>query len=88
MIAAMGLDHTDQLTYDHVIRRVSQYEVRTFGEIHRPFQPGQLLEGTAPNRFQFAWDNTTTERFRPAPGRIAQWPTNLADDTAAPLGGD
>ena len=45
MIAAMGLDHTDQLTYDHVIRRVSQYEVRTFGEIHQPFPPGSLLEG-------------------------------------------
>jgi hypothetical protein len=72
MIAAMGLDHTSQLTYDHVIRRVSQYEVRTFGEIHQPFGPGQLLEGTAPDRFQFAWDNTTAEVFRPAVGRVTR----------------
>jgi len=82
MIAAMGLDHTDQLTYDHVIRRVSQYEVRTFGEIHQPFQPGQLIDGTAPERFQFAWDNTTTGRFRPAPGRVAKWPSNIAAEPA------
>jgi glutamate synthase domain-containing protein 2 len=75
MIAAMGLDHTDELTYDHVIRRVSQYEVRTFGEIHEPFQPGQLIDGTAPVRFQVAWDHSTTDRFRPAPGRVAQWPS-------------
>lgn len=74
MIAAMGLDHTSELNYDSVIRRVSQYEVRTFGEIHEPFGPGQLLDGTAPARFQLAWDHTTTERFRPAPGR-ASWPS-------------
>jgi glutamate synthase domain-containing protein 2 len=90
MIAAMGLDHTDQLTYDHVIRRVSQYEVRTFGEIHQPFQTGALLAGEAPERFQFAWDNTTTDRFRPSPGRVAKWPSNVAaepagDPTDAPI---
>ncbi|HWJ62162.1 MAG TPA: FMN-binding glutamate synthase family protein [Acidimicrobiales bacterium] len=81
MIAAMGLDHTDQLTYDHVIRRVSQYEVRTFGEIHQPFQTGALLDGTAPERFQFAWDNSATDRFRPAPGRVAKWPSNVAAES-------
>jgi len=70
IIAAMGLDHTAQLTPDHVIRRVSQYEVRTFGEIHQPFSPGSLLDGTAPERFQFAWDVTTTDKFRPAVGRV------------------
>ncbi|WP_426571566.1 FMN-binding glutamate synthase family protein [Aquihabitans sp. McL0605] len=72
MIAAMGLDHTSQLSYDHVIRRVSQYEVRTFGEIHKPFEPGELLDGTAPDRFQFAWDNASPDVFRPAVGRVSR----------------
>jgi glutamate synthase domain-containing protein 2 len=70
MIAAMGLDHTDQLTYDHVIRRVSQYEVRTFGEIHQPFSHGELVNGTAPDRFQIAWNHTTTDVFRHSVGRM------------------
>jgi glutamate synthase domain-containing protein 2 len=66
IVAAMGLDHPSELRPHHVVRRVSQYEVRTFEEIHQPFAPGQLLDGTAPERFQGAWDRTTAESFRPA----------------------
>lgn len=70
IIAAMGLDHPSQLELDHVVRRVSQYEVRTFGEIHELMAEGSLLEGTALPRFQVLWDRTTTDRFRPATGRV------------------
>jgi glutamate synthase domain-containing protein 2 len=66
IIAAMGLDHPSELRPNMVVRRVSQYEVRTFGEIHQPFDSGQLLAGTAPDRFQALWDQTTTAAFRPA----------------------
>ena len=66
IVAAMGMDHTNELTVDHVVRRVSQYEVRSFGEIHAPLEPGQLLEGTAPQRFQRGWDISTPEVFRPS----------------------
>ena len=66
-----------------MIRRVSQYEVRTFGEIHQPFEPGSLLAGTAPERFQLAWNNTTTDRFRPAAGRVVKRPSDAAGATAA-----
>jgi len=83
MVAAMGLDHTSELTYDHVIRRVSQYEVRTFGEIHKPFDPGSLLDGTAPARFQMAWNNATTGRFRPSSGRVVQPPSQAPEAAAA-----
>jgi glutamate synthase domain-containing protein 2 len=65
IVAAMGLDHTSQLRPNMVVRRVSQYEVRTFGEIHQPLEIGQLLAGTAPERFQVLWDETTTAAFRP-----------------------
>ena len=70
IVAAMGLDHPGQLEPDHVVRRVSQYEVRTFGEIHPTLPSGALLAGAAPPRFQAIWDNVDTDSFRPALGRI------------------
>lgn len=70
IVAAMGLDHPSQLEPDHVVRRVSQYEVRTFGEIHPTLEPGALLDGVAPERFQVIWDNARTDMFRPATGRV------------------
>jgi glutamate synthase domain-containing protein 2 len=71
IVAAMGLDHPSQLEPDHVVRRVSQYEVRTFGEIHQPLAARSLVDGLAPPRFQVLWDHATSDRFRPATGRIA-----------------
>ncbi|MFN8017156.1 MAG: FMN-binding glutamate synthase family protein [Acidimicrobiales bacterium] len=70
IVAAMGLDHPNQLEPDHVVRRVSQYEVRTFGEIHETLRPGSLVSGDALPRFQILWDRSTTDRFRPATGRF------------------
>lgn len=70
IVAAMGLDHPAQLEPDHVVRRVSQYEVRTFGEIHPTLPSGALLEGVAPERFQRMWDSVGTDAFRPSTGRL------------------
>ncbi len=70
IVAAMGLDHPSQLEPDHVIRRVSQYEVRTFGEIHPTLPSGALIDGVAPERFQVVWDHARTDMFRPALGRL------------------
>lgn len=70
IVAAMGMDHPSQLEPDHVVRRVSQYEIRTFGEIHPTLEPGSLLAGTAAPRFQAVWDTVDAGAFRPAVGRI------------------
>lgn len=70
IVAAMGLDHPSQLEPDHVVRRVSEYEVRTFGEIHPVLPSGALLDGAAPERFQRIWDAVGTDAFRPAVGRL------------------
>ena len=70
IVAAMGLDHPSELESDFVVRRVSQYEVRTFGEIHPTVPTGSLLAGTAPERFQTVWDRVGTTAFRPAVGRV------------------
>lgn len=68
LVSAMGLDHPGELRPDHVVRRVSQYEVRTFAEIHPPLQDGSLLAGTAPERFQLMWDCADTDAFGPERG--------------------
>jgi hypothetical protein len=56
MVAAMGLEHPSGLTPYHVAKRVSQREVMTFGEIYPIYEPGDLVSGEAPERFQMMWD--------------------------------
>ena len=68
MVAAMGLDHTSELRPDHVIERVSASRVKTYTEIHQPIEPGQLRDGTAPERFQAIWDRASPDTFRPTVG--------------------
>ncbi len=65
MIAAMGLDHTDELRPYHAVRRVTQFQALALSEIYQWNEPGQLLEGTALPRFQAFWDEASAESFRP-----------------------
>jgi glutamate synthase domain-containing protein 2 len=65
MVAAMGLDHPSQLNSSHVVKRVTHSMVQTFTEIYDPWQPDELLVGTAPDRFQVLWDLATPEVFAP-----------------------
>ena len=65
LIAAMGLDHTDELRPQHVVRRVTQFQALSLEEIYDLVKPNQLLEGTALPRFQGFWDQASTDSFRP-----------------------
>ena len=65
MIAAMGLDHTSELSPHHVVRRVTQFQALALDEIYDLVEPGELLEGTARARFQGFWDPASAESFRP-----------------------
>ena len=65
MIAAMGLDHTSELRPHHAIRRVTQFQALALDEIYPILEPGDLLEGKAPARFQRMWDEGSAESFRP-----------------------
>jgi len=65
MIAAMGLDHTSELSPHQVVRRVSQFQALALDEIYELVQPGQLLAGTGPARIQGFWDQASAESFRP-----------------------
>jgi len=51
MLAAAGLDHPDQLTPHHMVRRVSLTEVRQFADLHTFLEPGVLLDGRCEVQF-------------------------------------
>jgi hypothetical protein len=65
LIAAMGVDHTNELSPYHAVRRVSEFQALALEEIYELVQPGQFLEGAAPARFQRFWDQASAEAFRP-----------------------
>ncbi|MGB0102384.1 MAG: FMN-binding glutamate synthase family protein [Nocardioides sp.] len=65
MIAAMGLDHTDQLRPHQVVRRVGQGRALALDEIYPLLEPNDLVNGVALERFQKWWDESSAESFRP-----------------------
>jgi glutamate synthase domain-containing protein 2 len=72
MIAAMGLDHTSQLSPSLVVKRVNHSLVQTFTEIYPHYEERSLLDGTAPERFQRAWDLASPDAFTPPIPQIAR----------------
>ena len=68
LIAAAGVDHPSDIGPDKVFRRVSHAQVLRLDEIYPHIDSGALLEGTAPDRFQRAWDASSAERFRAEAG--------------------
>ncbi|MGR2681818.1 FMN-binding glutamate synthase family protein [Chromobacterium haemolyticum] len=44
MLASAGLEHPSQLRPHHLVRRVSDTEIRLFSQLHVFLQPGELLE--------------------------------------------
>ena len=64
MLAAAGLEHPDQLTAHHLLRRVSATEVKQFSELHTFLAPGALLDGECPDRlFAENWRRASADRF-------------------------
>jgi hypothetical protein len=57
LVAAAGLTHPREISPDHIVRRVSQHEVRLLSTLAAFVKPGSLLEG----RFE----QTVFERYWP-----------------------
>ena len=64
LIAAMGLDHTSELSPHHAVRRVASSSPRTGRDLDF-VKPGELLDGTALPRFQGFWDQASAESLPP-----------------------
>ena len=47
------------------MQRVGINEIRTLDRVYDFFEPGQLLEGRAPDFLKSAWDEARTDSFLP-----------------------
>ncbi|MGB7037071.1 MAG: FMN-binding glutamate synthase family protein [Xanthobacteraceae bacterium] len=67
LVAAAGLDHPTEFALAHFSRRVSQHEVKSFAELYPLLKPGELIAGTADQRYATAWAMARAEEFRALP---------------------
>ncbi|MFG6176024.1 FMN-binding glutamate synthase family protein [Halomonas sp. THAF12] len=67
MLGAAGLTHPSQLGPEHISRRVSRHEVRSFSTLFDLLAPDELLEGGASRHPVFAdyWDAATADSWAP-----------------------
>ena len=66
MLEAAGLKHPSELGPEHVIRRVSRYEVRPYSELFEFLEPGVLLDGRAElHLFKKYWAQARADSFAP-----------------------
>lgn len=69
MLAAAGIEHPSQLEARHLVRRVSDTEIRLFSQLHHFLQPGELLSGQIGSEFyERMWRMACAESFSSAPG--------------------
>ena len=64
MVAAMGLDHPNELQPEQVYGR-SGGRVMTFPEMYEFAAPGDLLAGVASKQLQSYWDAASPDSFKP-----------------------
>ncbi|ABI55590.1 FMN-binding glutamate synthase family protein [Alkalilimnicola ehrlichii MLHE-1] len=67
LLAAAGLSHLDQLTPDHIYRRLSGTEVRSFAELYPFVEKNALLSGAPayPAVFREYWPRASPDTFHP-----------------------
>jgi glutamate synthase domain-containing protein 2 len=64
MLAAAGLQHPNDLGPHHLVRRVSDTEIRQFSELYTFLQDGQLLDDSCQDGFyQSNWRRASAESF-------------------------
>jgi hypothetical protein len=64
LVAAAGLDHPGEFAPTHFSRRISPHEVKSFEELYRTLDPGELLTGTGDKRFAAPWAMASPGHFR------------------------
>jgi glutamate synthase domain-containing protein 2 len=69
MLAAAGLEHPNQLEPRHLVRRVSDKEIRLFSQIHVFLKPGDLLQDKIEADFyERMWGMARADSFEPLCG--------------------
>lgn len=78
LLAAAGLEHPAQLEARHLVRRISDTEIRLFSQLHYFLQPGELLTDRIGGDFyERMWNMARADSF------AAHTPSAEASDTAA-----
>ncbi len=67
ILGAAGLDSVDDLTPDHIYRRLSHEKISTLGRLYRYIAPGSLLSQpkTLPRHLQRSWSMASADSFLP-----------------------
>ena len=66
LLCAAGLEHPSELGPEHILRRVSPFEVRSLGALYSFIAPGALLDGTADHAvFREYWAESRSDAFAP-----------------------
>ncbi len=64
LLAALGLEHPDELQPGHVFRRVDDLRIRNLAEIYDFLEPGQLLsDDTLPEGVRHEWHHARAESW-------------------------
>lgn len=66
LTAAAGLEHPSEFHREHISRRISQSEVKTFADLYPELDTGSLLNGTADERYLASWRKADAHSFRMA----------------------
>ncbi len=68
LIQAAGLDHPQQITAHHIVRRITDTEVRLLSNLVMQVQPGALLGALDAQHkvFRFYWPLASAHSFQPA----------------------
>ncbi len=71
LLSAAGLADPSQLGPEHILRRISQVEIRSLASLYRYLEPGELLRDGVPDHavFQEYWADARSDSFQP-PVRI------------------
>ena len=63
IVAAMGVDHPDQLLPHHVFKRIESSRAVSYAEAFDFLEEGSLIDGSANQRFKSYWDSASPEIF-------------------------
>ena len=66
LVQAAGLQHPQDITAHHIVRRISDTEVRQLSNLILRVEPGMLLKGDLENQhnvFKLYWPIASAERF-------------------------
>lgn len=65
VLGAVGHEKPEEMMPEHILRMVAPNSVMSYRDIYTFLEAGQLLDGTAPDRYKRSWDNSSTEYFTP-----------------------